>query len=373
MLKRTILIENPCHLNVTNDLFQITYKFSNPPVETGLRPVSTTTTNPPVKTGLRPVSTTTTNPTVETGLRPVSTTTNPIPETGLRPVSTSSSTNPPVKTGLRPVSTSDSTTMPFDEIGYIIIENIQTTATLHFFQKCAENNVVIAFCDKSHTPVSLATPLYSHTTQTQTLNNQLELTDTLKNNLWKQLISSKISNQARLLKKLNKDYLQLEKIAKKLTIQNTNTSEATASRFYWSHIFDKSKFVRDPDGDPPNNLLNYGYAILRAATVRALISSGLLPQISFKHHNKYDPLPLADDVMEPYRAYVDEIVYELFNERDYYILHHENKEKLLKVLVCDTKIGTVKRPLMIALTYTTASIAKVVNKKSNYLALPKME
>lgn len=309
MLKRTILIENPCHLNVTNDLFQITYKFSNQPVETGLRPASTT----------------------------------------------------------------DSTTMPFDEIGYIIIENIQTTATLHFFQKCAENNVVIAFCDKSHTPVSLATPLYSHTTQTQTLNNQLGLTDTLKNNLWKQLINAKISNQSRLLKKLNKDYLQLENIAKKLTIQNTNTSEATASRFFWRHLFEKSKFTRNPDGDPPNNLLNYGYSILRAATTRALIGSGLLPQISFKHHNKYNPLPLADDVMEPYRPFVDEVVYELFKEGDFYFLHRENKEKLLKVLVCDTKIGTVQRPLMIALTYTTASIAKVINKKTNYLALPKME
>lgn len=296
MLKKTILIENPCFLNVTNDLFQITNKLSN-----------------------------------------------------------------------------ESDTMPFDDIGYIIIENVQTTATLHFFQKSAENNVVIAFCDRTHTPISLALPLYSHTTQTQTLNNQIEINKTLKNNLWKQLIQAKIYNQSRLLKKLGKEYLQLEKLAKKITIETTNTSEATASRFYWRRLFDSTSFRRNPDGDPPNNLLNYGYAVLRAATARAIISSGLLPQISFKHHNKYDPLPLADDVMEAYRPYVDEVVFELYKAGDFYFLHKENKENLLKVLVCDTKIGTVKRPLMIALTYTAASIAKVINKKANYLALPKLE
>lgn len=268
--------------------------------------------------------------------------------------------------------TTISDTLTIDDIGIIILENYQTTSTVQFFQKAANNNVVVVVCDKSHTPISYAIPLYSNTTQTQTLNNQIKLGNDDKSTLWKHLIRSKVKNQAALLKINNRDYLQLERLGNKINETNINNIESTASRLYWKSIFNIKKFKREAEGDPPNNLLNYGYAILRAATARALISSGLLPQIGIQHHNKYNPLPLADDVMEPYRPFVDRIVNDLVEDDDYLILHKNNKEKLLKVLITDTKVGAVKRPLIVALSYTTASIANFINKKSKKIALPEM-
>lgn len=295
MLKRTLLIESPAHLNVENDLLKVTNKVSQ-----------------------------------------------------------------------------KSEMFVFDDLGFIVIENYQSTATAQFLEKSAKNNVVVIFCDKKHVPISYSIPLYFNKTQTQTLNNQIIVSQDIKNNLWKQLIKGKVSNQAALLVSLNKEYLQVKRLSEKITIENVNSTESTSSRFYWKSIFDIEKFSRNAEGAPPNQLLNYGYSILRGATARALIGSGLLPQIAIHHHNKYDSLPLADDVMEPYRPFIDEVVANIVKEDDYHLLHRRNKEKLLRVLACDCKIGNVKRPLMIALTYTTASIANVINKKSNRIALPEL-
>lgn len=295
MIKRTLLIESPSHLNVENDLLKVTNKTSK-----------------------------------------------------------------------------KSETFVFDELGFIVIENYQSTTTAQFFQKTAENNVVIIFCDKKHTPISYSIPLYFNKTQTQTLNNQISISQEIKHNLWKQLIKGKVTNQAALLKLLNKNYLEVQRLSQKITLENVNSIESTASRFYWKSVFDLKKFTRNSEGEPPNQLLNYGYSILRGATARALIGSGLLPQIAIHHHNKYDSLPLADDVMEPYRPFIDEVVANIVKEDDYHLLHRRNKEKLLRVLACDCKIGNVKRPLMIALTYTTASISNVINKKSNRIVLPEL-
>lgn len=269
-------------------------------------------------------------------------------------------------------STSTSETLTIDDIGFIILENIQSTTTVHFFQKAAENNSIIVICDKTHTPISFTIPLCSNSTQTQTVNRQIQLTTKDKNTLWKQLIQSKVKNQAGLLEIRKRPSNQLERLSKIVSEQTANKVESTASRTYWKLLFNLKKFKREAEGDPPNNLLNYGYAILRAATVRAIISSGLLPQIGIQHHNKYNPLPLADDVMEPYRPFVDQVVCEIVDDEDYFILHKKNKEKLLKVLTIDTKVGSVKRPLMIALSYTTASIANFINKSKKTITLPQL-
>lgn len=269
-------------------------------------------------------------------------------------------------------STFTSDTFTLDDIGTIILENYQCTSTVQFWQKAAEKNVVVVVCNKSNTPISYSIPLYSNSTQTQTLNNQIALNTEQKNFLWKHLIQSKVKNQSILLKYRNKDYLKLERLSKMTNEQNSNKIESTASRIYWKMLFSIPNFKRHADGDPPNNLLNYGYSILRASTARALISSGLLPQIGIHHHNKYNPLPLADDIMEPYRPFVDQIVCEIVDDDDYYTLHRGNKEKLLKITLIDTKIGDVKRPLMIALSYTTASIANFINKKTKKIVLPEL-
>lgn len=295
MLKRTILIESPSHLQIENDLLKITNK-----------------------------------------------------------------------------STSTSETLTIDDVGFIILENNQSTATVNFFQKAAEFNSIVVICDKSHTPISFTIPLYSNSVQTQKLNKQIQLTSKDKNNLWKQIIQSKIKNQANLIEIRTGTSTQLKRLSKLVTEETANAMESTASRIYWKTLFNKLKFKRNPEGDPPNNLLNYGYSILRAATVRAIISSGLLPQIGIQHHNKYNPLPLADDLMEPYRPFVDLIVSEIVDDDDYLVLHKKNKEKLLKVLTIDTKVGTVKRPLMIALSYTTASVANFINNNKKTIVLPEL-
>ena len=136
--------------------------------------------------------------------------------------------------------------------------------------------------------------------------------------------------------------------------------EAQGAVYYWRNIFpDQTDFVRDREGDPPNNLLNYGYAILRAVIARALVISGLLPIYGIHHHNRYNAYCLADDIMEPYRPFVDNLVIDIMKKHsDYSDLSKDIKQELLSIPVLDVIIEGKRSPLMIAASQTTASLAK---------------
>ncbi|MBN1158140.1 MAG: type II CRISPR-associated endonuclease Cas1 [Bacteroidales bacterium] len=270
--------------------------------------------------------------------------------------------------------TGEGNSIPIDDLGCIIFDHPQITFTQGVMQKLSEANVALVVCDAQHMPASMMLHLDTNTVQTELFGHQVRASEPLRKNLWKQTVSAKIGNQAALLELLGHDPGFLRSLATKVRSGDTSNAEATASRHYWPRLTGMKEFRRERYGMPPNPSLNYGYAILRAAVARALCSSGLLPTLGIHHHNKYNAFCLADDVMEPYRPFVDaEVRRQMDASADYHDLNKDRKAGLLRVLSADVAIGKVTRPLMVALSTTTASLAGCFEgsrKKIEYPHLP---
>ncbi len=248
-------------------------------------------------------------------------------------------------------------TVPVEDIGFVVIEHPQVIITMPLLAALNANNVAVIFCDEKHMPTSMLLNLDGHHLQNEIFRQQIDASVPLKKNLWKQTVTAKISNQGALLKKLNKPYGELVSLAREVKSGDTSNREGIAARLYWKYLFG-DEFNRERYGAFPNALLNYGYILLRSAVARSLTGSGLLPTLGIHHHNKYNAFCLADDIMEPYRPYVDEIVYLIKDKKRDDNLTKEDKTELLQVLTADVAIGKNKRPLMIALAQTTASLAR---------------
>lgn len=265
----------------------------------------------------------------------------------------------------------DTVTRPIEDIGFVIIENQEVSISVPALNELADNNVSVIFCDRKKMPQTMLMPLEGNTTQQESYKYQIEASAPTKKNIWKQLVESKIRNQALLLNKVGKNGDVLKQYYMNVKSGDTDNREGAAAREYWGRLFDDG-FRRDREGLPPNNLLNYGYTILRAAVARALIGSGLYPAFGVFHRNRYNAFPLADDVMEPYRPFVDDIVYHLYYDGAVSELDNQSKGTLLRVLFSDVKMGKVNRPLENALSLTTASLLKVYKGEADKLSLPVM-
>lgn len=262
-------------------------------------------------------------------------------------------------------------TIPIEDIGYVVLEHQQTIVTLPLLNALSDNNVAVIFCGDNRLPNAMLMNLDSNRTQGESFRAQIEASEPLKKGVWKQVVEAKIRNQAALLKKLGKDGDKLKPYYSNVKSGDTDNREGVAAKIYWSELFGDG-FVRSREGDAPNNLLNYGYTLLRAAVARALMGSGLLPALGVFHRNRYNAFPLADDIMEPYRPYVDEIVYNMYiNGVDE--LDNDVKSQLLHVLFADTVFSKVTRPLDIGLTMTTASLAKCYMGSSKKIIYPLLE
>lgn len=248
-------------------------------------------------------------------------------------------------------------TVAIEDIGVIVLENQQITITNGLLEKLTNNNVALINCDQYHLPIGLLMPLNGHTEQTERFKNQINASVPLKKNLWQQTISSKIMNQAGLLKEKGIPCRKMELWAKEVTSGDALNHESRAAVFYWQNLITVEDFNRGQKGIPPNNLLNYGYAILRAITARAIVSSGMLPTLGIFHRNKYNAYCLADDIMEPYRPYVDLIVCHIMETEDSYDeLTIEIKKQLLSIATIDVFIDGKNSPLMVAMSRTTHSL-----------------
>jgi len=263
----------------------------------------------------------------------------------------------------------DTVTRPIEDIGFVVIENPEVTISIPALNELADNNVSVVFCDKKKMPKTMLMTLEGNTTQQESYKYQMEASAPAKKNVWKQLVESKIRNQAQLLNKLGRNGDVLKQYYMNVRSGDTDNREGAAAREYWNRLFGDG-FRREREGSPPNNLLNYGYTILRAAVARALIGSGLYPAFGVFHRNRYNAFPLADDVMEPYRPFVDEIVYHLYYDGGISELDNQSKGKLLRVLFSDVKMGKVTRPLENALSLTTASLLKIFKGETDKLSLP---
>jgi len=252
-------------------------------------------------------------------------------------------------------------TIPIEDIGVVVLDNKQITITHGLMEALLSNNCALITCDSSRMPVGLLLPLSGNTTQSERFQDQIIASLPLQKQLWQQTIQNKIVNQAHVLHSKRgvvvKNMLAWVNIVKS---GDSNNLEARAAAYYWGSLFpDIPDFRRGREGIPPNNLLNYGYAILRAIVARSLVGSGLLPTLGIHHHNKYNAYCLADDIMEPYRPFVDKLVIEIMEiEGDISELSKPIKARLLSIPVLDVMINNQRSPLMVAVGQTTASLAK---------------
>lgn len=265
----------------------------------------------------------------------------------------------------------DSVTRHIEDIGFVIVDNPNVSITIPLLNELADNNVAVVFCDRRQMPKSMLMTLDGNSTQQETYRFQIEASLPTKKNIWKQLVEGKIKNQALLLNKVGRNGNELKQYYSNVKSGDTDNREGAAAREYWNRLFD-SQFIRRREGEPPNNLLNYGYTILRSAVARALIGSGLYPAFGVFHKNRYNAFPLADDVMEPYRPFVDEIVYHLYFDGATNELDNNSKSALLRLLFADVKIGKVTRPLENALSMTTSSLMIMLKGDNDKLVLPSL-
>lgn len=261
--------------------------------------------------------------------------------------------------------------VPIEDIGFVVLEDQQTTVTLPLLNALSDNNVAVILCGENRMPNAMLMNLDANRTQGESYRAQIEASEPLKKGLWKQIVEAKIRNQAALLRKLERDGDKLKPCYMNVKSADADNREGVAARIYWSELFGPG-FIRSREGAPPNNLLNYGYTLLRAAVARSIMGSGLFPAFGIFHRNRYNAFPLADDLMEPYRPYVDELVYDL-HARGCSQLTKEVKGELLRILFADTHFDKVVRPLDVGLSFTSASLAKCFAGIQKRIAFPLLE
>lgn len=270
-------------------------------------------------------------------------------------------------------------TRPIEDIGIVVLDNKQITITQGLLEALLENNCAVITCDSHRMPVGLMLPLCGNNVQSERFQDQISASLPLRKQLWQQTVKAKINNQARVLTICSQvESRCMKRWSDEVKSGDTDNQEARAAAYYWKKIFANTKglegFTRNRDGIEPNNLLNYGYAILRAIVARALVSSGMLPTLGIHHHNRYNAYCLADDIMEPYRPYVDELVYKIVENfgADNLQLTKEVKAILLSIPTLDVVISGKRSPLMVGVTQTTASLYKCFSGEQRVIAYPEM-
>lgn len=262
-----------------------------------------------------------------------------------------------------------------EDIGLVILDHQQITITQAVIGKLLANNAALITCDNTHHPVGMFLNLNGNTLQSEKFKAQIEASVPLKKQLWQQTVAAKIANQAALLAREGAESKLLIQYAKDVKSGDGEGHEAKAAAYYWKRIFPPAlEFRRDRFGAPPNNLLNYGYAILRAIVARSLVGSGLLPTLGIFHKNQYNAYCLADDIMEPYRPFVDSVVLsEIAVGGIPQELTPSIKRRMLSIPAMDVVIDGKKSPLMNAVQRTTASLSKCFESDSRKILYPVFE
>lgn len=252
-------------------------------------------------------------------------------------------------------------TVPIEDIGVLLLDHQQVVVTQMLLAALLDNNVAVITCNEQHMPTGMLLNLDGHTVQTEIFRHQLQASEPLRKNLWMQTIQAKLRNQAAMLEQIGIPGDVIREYAKNVRSGDPENMEARGAAHYWKHLFPRHlRFVRHRHGEPPNNLLNYGYAILRAIVARNLVGSGLLPTLGIHHRNKYNAYCLADDVMEPYRPFVDELVLQFVAKEG--VLPEDLttavKGHMLKVPTQDVLLNGKKSPLFVAVQRTSANLAQ---------------
>ncbi len=263
--------------------------------------------------------------------------------------------------------------IPCEDIGVLLVDHSGVTYTHSVFTELLKHGVAVVLCGGNHHPTGMLLPIESNSVQTERFRQQIEVKEPVKKRLWKQIVKAKIKHQAKLTGRDSDVYKSLMVLRDRVRSDDPNNIESQASRKFWPVYLQDIIFRRVIDGPPPNNMLNYGYMVIRAAVARALCSAGLLPSLGIHHRNRYNAFCLADDLLEPFRGFVDSKV------RDIYLdigavdeLEQPVKAKLLEVLYEQVTIAGFKGPLMVGLHRTMASLQRCFAGEQRHLDLPEI-
>lgn len=262
-------------------------------------------------------------------------------------------------------------TVPIEDVGVVILDHKQITITHALIDALLANNCAIVTSNDKHLPVGLMLPLDGHNLQSERFREQIEASEPLKKQMWQQTVVAKILGQAHVLGTQQIEHGNMFKWAKDVRSGDTDNMEARAAAYYWRTVFKNDEFIRDPQGMPPNNLLNYGYSIVRAMMARALVGAGLLPTLGIHHHSRYDAYCLADDIMEPYRPFVDMKVLEIWSKGGVTSdISSEQKRELLGITTMDVNISGHRSPMMLAIQATAQSVQKCYSGTARKIIYP---
>lgn len=266
-------------------------------------------------------------------------------------------------------------TIPVEDIGVVVLDHKQITITQGLMAALLDNNCAVVTCDDRHMPIGLHLPLMGNSIQNERFRAQLDASLPLQKQLWQQTVQQKILNQAAILQSIGVEQRNMQAWARDVRSGDGDNLEGRAAAYYWKNIFPSlPDFVRGKEEEPPNNLLNYGYAIVRAVVARSLVSAGLLPTLGIHHHNRYNAYCLADDIMEPYRPYVDKAVIDIMQSgADYKELSTEIKRSLLGIPVMEVVINGTRSPLMTAAQTTANSLVKCFTGEMRKLIYPALD
>lgn len=259
--------------------------------------------------------------------------------------------------------------IPIEDLGVLIISNPSIVMTQQVIIACQKNNVAIIFCDEKYQPLSVLLPLAGHSLHTKILQNQIKISLPVKKQIWKQLVEAKIATQVQTLQLTSNKAESLIKLSKKIKSGDPDNIEAQAAKLYWPLLFDKN-FRRNIDDEGINAYLNYGYAIIRSAVARAICIAGLHPALGVYHRNQYNPLCLADDLMEPFRGWVDHCVHQLSPSiipGEFPIAH---KKTLLELLSRPSQVENTSMPFMVSLVQYVGSYKKSLEGSIKKLSIP---
>lgn len=262
--------------------------------------------------------------------------------------------------------------IPVEDIGLVMLDHFQITVSHQLIQKLMGNNVVLISCDALHLPHGIMLPLNGHSEHSERIKYQIEASEPLKKNLWKQVIESKIENQTEVLKQRGCFFEPMLQYKKEIKSGDTTNMEGIAAQHYWKHLI-STDFLRERFGQSPNLFFNFGYTVLRSIVARAVVETGLLPVLGIFHRNKYNAYCLADDLMEPYRPWVDRIVMQwIDNHPQDEELNKEFKAFMLNIATADVQIENKTRPLIVAVKTTIVSLYKCYTGEKRQLSLPEM-
>ena len=260
--------------------------------------------------------------------------------------------------------------IPIEDLGIIILQHPAIIISQATIIACQQHGAVIVFCDECHLPYSVLLPVSdAHTLHTKVMRDQIAISQPTKKRLWQQIIQHKINQQRETLRIFNKNTVPLERLSKQVKTGDSENHEAQAAQKYWRLLMG-DEFRRNRDTEGANALLNYGYAIMRAMVARAIVGSGLHPSVGLHHRNQYNGLCLADDLMEPFRPWVDRIVYRIAQQQATLAINKETKAILLQLLSQNVYLDKRSMPLMVASHYLVANLKQAFSDRKVKLDYP---